>query len=150
MSTMAGPWAMMPPFLPPKMAGLTWQQQFSSPELARPLLDVWFTDSQSGIAVGAYGLFLRTTDGGQSWRKEFHPELLSQDDADYLADLKQQDEEAYQAESDSILPHFNRVIALEDKRLLMVGELGMVAISEDGGRLWQRLEFIYDALCSMP
>ncbi|MBO2624761.1 hypothetical protein I6M44_11855 [Shewanella algae] len=124
--------------------GLSWQQQFSSPELARPLLDVWFADSQNGIAVGAYGLFLRTTDGGQSWQKEFHPELLSQDDADYLADLKQQDEEAYQAESDSILPHFNRVIALEDKRLLMVGELGMVAISEDGGRLWQRLEFIYD------
>ncbi len=67
--------------------GLSWQQQFSSPELARPLLDVWFADSQNGIAVGAYGLFLRTTDGGQSWQKEFHPELLSQDDADYLADL---------------------------------------------------------------
>lgn len=33
-----------------------------------PLLDVWFADSARGIAVGAYGLMLRTVDGGKSWR----------------------------------------------------------------------------------
>ncbi|HET9593976.1 MAG TPA: YCF48-related protein [Anaeromyxobacteraceae bacterium] len=32
-----------------------------------PLLDVWFDDERSGIAVGAFDLVLRTTDGGQTW-----------------------------------------------------------------------------------
>ncbi len=33
-----------------------------------PLLDVWFGDDQNGIAVGAYGLMLKTVNGGKSWR----------------------------------------------------------------------------------
>lgn len=33
-----------------------------------PLLDVWFANATSGIAVGAYGLMLRTADGGKSWQ----------------------------------------------------------------------------------
>lgn len=33
-----------------------------------PLLDVWFADTESGVAVGAYGLMLRTKDGGKSWQ----------------------------------------------------------------------------------
>lgn len=32
-----------------------------------PLLDVWFANPQSGVAVGAYGLVLRTADGGKTW-----------------------------------------------------------------------------------
>lgn len=32
-----------------------------------PLLDVWFSDASTGIAVGAYGLLLRTEDGGRTW-----------------------------------------------------------------------------------
>lgn len=36
-----------------------------------PLLDVWFSsDGLRGVAVGAYGLLLRTEDGGQHWRDE--------------------------------------------------------------------------------
>lgn len=33
----------------------------------RPFLDVWFEDEKTGFVVGAYGLILRTTDGGRSW-----------------------------------------------------------------------------------
>lgn len=33
-----------------------------------PLLDVWFADDHNGIAVGAYGLMLKTGDGGKTWR----------------------------------------------------------------------------------
>lgn len=33
-----------------------------------PLLDVWFADVSSGVAIGAYGLLLRTEDGGRSWQ----------------------------------------------------------------------------------
>lgn len=33
-----------------------------------PLLDVWFADASTGVAVGAYGLLLRTEDGGRTWQ----------------------------------------------------------------------------------
>lgn len=33
-----------------------------------PLLDVWFADASVGVAVGAYGLLLRTEDGGSTWQ----------------------------------------------------------------------------------
>ena len=32
-----------------------------------PLLDVWFDDERSGTVVGAFGLILRTRDGGATW-----------------------------------------------------------------------------------
>jgi len=34
----------------------------------KPLLDVAFADASHGIAVGAFGLALRTADGGRSWQ----------------------------------------------------------------------------------
>jgi photosystem II stability/assembly factor-like uncharacterized protein len=41
-----------------------------APELERPLFDVWFEDERNGFAVGAYGYFLRSRDGGLSWHEE--------------------------------------------------------------------------------
>ena len=35
--------------------------------LERPLMDVWFRDANTGFAFGAYGIYLRTDDGGESW-----------------------------------------------------------------------------------
>ena len=35
-----------------------------APEAERPLLDVWFADAEHGFAIGAYGAFLVTADGG--------------------------------------------------------------------------------------
>lgn len=125
-------------------AGATWQLQYRSEELARPLMDVYFHDAQQGLAVGAYGLFLRTQDGGKHWQREFHDELLNAGDAQYLQQLKTDDPQAYQQESDSILPHFNRLLPLSDGRLLLVGEMGLVAVSNDMGVHWQRLMFPYE------
>jgi len=34
---------------------------------ANPFLDVWFRNEKQGYAVGAYGLFFVTTDGGETW-----------------------------------------------------------------------------------
>jgi len=34
----------------------------------KPFLDVWFDSETTGYVVGAYGLLLKTTDGGQSWQ----------------------------------------------------------------------------------
>lgn len=125
-----------------KDGGLTWQIQQYKPKLEKPLLDIVFKTPQNGIAIGAYGLFFRTTDGGQTWNNEFHDEFLLPDDVEYLSTLKQEDEEAYQDEISSILPHFNRLTA-DGRTLYMVGEIGLISKSNDFGATWQSFDEIY-------
>jgi len=122
--------------------GDNWQVQYHQAELEKPFFDINFTDSQHGIAIGAYGLVLRTKDGGQNWQNEFHQEFLLADDIDYLAELKSEDEEAYQDEIAFILPHFNRLIS-DGRTLFLLGEVGLLAKSNDFGLSWQSYEDIY-------
>lgn len=122
--------------------GITWQVQLYRPSLEKPLLNIVFRTPLEGIAIGAYGLFFRTIDGGETWINEFHSEFLSPDDIEYLAELKEEDEEAYLDEASSILPHFNRLI-IDGRTLYMVGEIGLIAKSYDFGRNWLRFDEIY-------
>ena len=122
--------------------GLNWQVQQYLPSLEKPLLDVVFKTPQEGIAIGAYGLFFRTSNGGKTWVSEFHSEFLFPDDVEYLAELKQEDEEAYLDEASSILPHFNR-LTTDGRTLYMVGEIGLIAKSNDFGKSWQPFDEIY-------
>jgi photosystem II stability/assembly factor-like uncharacterized protein len=122
--------------------GLTWQVQLYKPELEKPLLNILFKTPLEGIAIGAYGLLFRTTDGGTTWQSEFHSEFLLPDDVEYLAELKQEDEQAYLDEASSILPHFNRLV-LDGRTLYMVGEIGLIAKSNDFGRHWKQFDEIY-------
>jgi len=123
--------------------GVSWQLQHYAPETDKPLFDVYFADAEHGIAVGAYGLFYRTDNGGQTWQKEFHPELLSIDEQDYLLELKETDPEMYEVELGAILPHFNRLFA-DGNVLYLVGEAGFAAKSTDNGVNWSRLEPFYN------
>lgn len=123
-------------------SGATWRLQNRNIELEKPLLDVLFFDNNHGIAVGAYGLFLRTQDGGESWQSELHAELLNPDDKEYMDELKQEDEAFYQQELLSILPNINRVSADGDI-LYMAGESGLLATSIDSGVSWQRMDIDY-------
>ena len=125
-----------------KDGGLTWQLQQHFPHVQKPLLDVLFTDENNGIAIGAYGLFYRTVDAGEHWAIEYHNEFLFPEDQEYLAELKLQDEKAYLDEQSSILPHFNRVVA-DGRTLYLVGEIGLIAKSNDFGLNWQKLDEIY-------
>lgn len=47
----------------------------------KPFLDVWFENDSTGYVVGAYGLLLKTTDGGQTWQSWFdrqdNPRLMN-------------------------------------------------------------------------
>lgn len=122
-------------------AGQHWQLQLTMPELDRPFLDVLFANENEGVAVGAYGLFYRTQDGGQTWNKELHASVLPQDDIDYLDSIKE-DPAFYEEELSFILPHFNR-LSLSNGKLYMAGEAGMLAISSDFGRSWQRFDIDY-------
>ncbi|MBL4900673.1 MAG: hypothetical protein JKX76_13770 [Colwellia sp.] len=125
-----------------KDGGLSWKVQLYKPTLEKPLLNVVFKSPLEGVAIGAYGLLFRTTDGGKTWQSEFHGEFLLPDDVEYLAELKQEDEEAYLDEVSFILPHFNRLM-LDGRTLYMVGEIGLIAKSNDFGRNWQLFDEIY-------
>ena len=122
--------------------GFTWNIQQYLPHIQKPLLDIAFKSESDGIAIGAYGLFYRTADGGKTWHQEFHTSLLLQEDIDYLNEIKQEDEQAYIEERSSILPHFNRLF-MDGRTTYLVGEVGLIAKSNDFGKTWQRFDDIY-------
>lgn len=105
--------------------GDSWRILRSEPSADQdnPILDIHFATDSIGYAVGAYGLFLKTVDGGQSWQQEEIPAF----------DLP-----------DFGFPHLYRLISLRDNSLLVVGEAGFVARSTDQGANWQRLNVDYE------
>jgi len=89
--------------------GATWTQQFNAAAEQRPLLDVLFVDPQNGMAVGAYGAFYETSDGGKSW----NPRKVIEDDK-----------------------HLNAFIRLPDGKLVILGETGTILRTPGLG--WKR------------
>lgn len=85
-----------------------------------PLLNIWFKDENIGYAVGAYGAFLATTDGGENWQLK----SLSLDNPDKY--------------------HLNRFTSSADGTLYIVGESGMAFRSDDQGTTWKKLPVPYD------
>lgn len=85
-----------------------------------PLLDVWFENDQHGFVVGAYGMVLRTRDGGNTW----------QDWAPYL--------------DNPTNFHYNSISEVAGGGLVIVGEAGQIHVSTDGGETWQKRESPYD------
>ena len=82
---------------------------------SRPLLDIWFRSREQGYAIGAYGLFFETRDGGATWQ--------------YAAD-KLENFERF---------HLNAMSGLRDGTLLIVGEAGAMFASYDDGDNWEAL-----------
>lgn len=122
-------------------AGVSWQIVNYQPEIDKPLLNIAAVGQQV-IAVGAYGLYWSSADGGKTWQDDFQDELLLEDDRLYLEDLKQFEPETYNEEKQFMLPHFNDVAAV-DGELIMVGEAGFMAKSADLGENWQQMEADY-------
>jgi photosystem II stability/assembly factor-like uncharacterized protein len=86
---------------------------------SRPLLGLWFRNVREGWVVGAYGIFLKTSDGGESWR------AVGLDNPDRL--------------------HLNSVLGLADGSLLVAGEGGRLYRSADGGEHWDNTQQPTDA-----
>jgi photosystem II stability/assembly factor-like uncharacterized protein len=97
--------------------GQTWTRQYFDPDRQQPILDLLFLDDQHGLAVGAYGLYLVTFDGGETWE-----------------DSAVSDEEW----------HLNSITQLGDGRLFIAGEAGFSYLSEDEGESWTLLEMPYE------
>lgn len=108
--------------------GESWTKVHEAPQAERPLLDVWFADTQRGIAIGAYAAYYTTTDGGTTWSE--------QPFVDAAAPPPSEDE----------LPpdyHLNRIAAV-GSHLFIAGEAGHVYRSDDQGATWRSMALPYD------
>lgn len=94
--------------------GQTWVLKNYQPDLEQAIYDLHFFDADNGIAVGAYDLFWRTGDGGDTWERIDSP--------------------VGQGE----LHHYS-ITALKDGTLLIAGERGMLSRSLDSGLTWERI-----------
>lgn len=85
-----------------------------------PFLDVWFEDDSHGFVVGAYGMILRTQDGGETW-EDWAPNLDNPQSF-----------------------HINSITQVTGGALVAVGEAGQIHVSVDGGDTWERRESPYE------
>ena len=105
--------------------GVNWNVQYEDIDFDAPLLSIHMYDENEGIAIGAFALSLRTSDGGKSWG------YLFMDD-------------------DEFQPHLNYVYgdnqawrkSAKDEGYA-VGELGKYYISDDRGLNWLVIETGY-------
>lgn len=86
---------------------------------SRPILDLWFDTDTSGFAIGAFGLVLRTQDGGATWSS-----LTSR-----------------LPNPDSL--HLNAIARVEGLGLVITGERGLIWVSADDGETWRSLDTGY-------
>jgi photosystem II stability/assembly factor-like uncharacterized protein len=98
--------------------GASWNPVFDTRQLAAddpgrdsPLLAVTCADELVCHAVGAYGLWLHSKDGGQNWTRDY----VKEDDRNFYA------------------------LLAEGSELLLAGEAGALMKSSDGGQEWVAL-----------
>ncbi len=87
--------------------------------MTSPLLSVWFADDNNGYAMGAYGVVLRTRDGGQSWAIEGN---------------RLENPDNY---------HFYAIAQSSAGTLILAGEAGTLLRSLNGGNTWERIDTPY-------
>ena len=97
--------------------GKTWSRQFFDADRQQAVMDIYFTDEQNGVAMGSYGLYLTTSDGGRNW-------------VDGIVD----------EENDF---HLNGLIRYADGRRMIAGEAGYSYRSFDDGETWEPLDLPY-------
>lgn len=135
--------------------------QSATPDvLPTPLFDVWFADVDEGFVVGAFGLVLRTRDGGKSWEpliehtdneRRFHLYAMSGvGDQRYIAG-----EQGLVLRWDAARSRFAKVptpyngsyfgIDVSPGRLVTFGLRGNAYLSEDAGVHWRKIETGIDA-----
>ena len=97
--------------------GYSWKISHQGENLEDSLLDVCVSDNGTIIAVGAYGLSLRSIDAGESWQ----PLTVQDDDS-----------------------HLNRITRGLSGTLYIAGERGTLLRSHDGGEVWESIASPYD------
>ena len=100
--------------------GKTWTLQNFQPELENPFLSVLAIDKDHAYAVGAYGLFYKTEDGGGTWAAVDAPAVKE-------AGL-----------------HLYSIRKLKNGDLFIAGEQGLLILSTDRGKTWNKLKSPYE------
>jgi photosystem II stability/assembly factor-like uncharacterized protein len=133
--------------------GGSWELVHSDPQAERPLLDVRFSDANDGCAVGAYGAFLVTHDGGSTWSDrpigpdDFHLNQIAADARGTLY-IAAEAGHIYRSSDGGVtwtgLPtpydgSFFGVLPLSDGAVLVFGLRGRLFRSEDGGAHWSEI-----------
>lgn len=148
--------------------GETWFIQYRDPEgddlepeAQGPLLDVLFLNPNEGIAIGAYGRYMTTDDGGIHWNPGRIADRVASEAIDWEAMARRQggyetlpedfempggsspldmlDKGCYQYNE----CHLNAILRLSDGRLMIAAERGYGFRSEDGGKTWEAFRFPY-------
>lgn len=128
-----------------------WTPDYADPLDGVPVMDILMMDGNQGFAIGAYAMFLETSDGGVTWsprgiinydEPEPEPEPAEAQDAaavdDWTFDAADLE---LDAEAD---PHFYAMVRSDDGRLAIVGERGAFFRSSDGGQTWERKRLPYE------
>jgi len=145
-------------------AGETWFIQHFEPEAQEPLLDVMFVNPNQGFAIGAYGRFMTTEDGGINWTTERLTDRVTSESIDWAAVARLQGDidtmpdqlDASGAENAEAAEaavnkgcyefgecHLNAVIQLDAGRLMIAAERGYGFRSRDQGKTWDAFRFPY-------
>ena len=98
--------------------GVSWTKQYEDPDFDAPLLSIHMFDDMEGVALGAFALSLRTSNGGKTW------EYLFIDDDDFQPHLN------YTYGDAQIWRKSAR------NETYAVGELGKYYLSDDRGLNW--------------
>ncbi len=111
--------------------GETCAIQNHDPAAETPFLDVWFADEQNGIAIGAYGLMLGTSDAGTTWeRVAFEPVAAAA-----AADQAEVKDDWWESEMGGDY-HLNDIMETRDRHLFIAAEAGNIYRSDDLGASW--------------
>lgn len=127
-------------------------RRFADQGAENPFLDCWFDDTRNGHVVGAFGLLLRTRDGGRSWESRLHAadnpkglhlyavrriggELLVAGEQGLLLKLDRASDRFVAL----ALPYRGTLFGVvgHERALLAHGLRGNLLRSTDGGRGWQ-------------
>ncbi len=142
-------------------AGETWFIQHFEPEAQEPLLDVLFLNSNEGFAIGAYGRFMTTSDGGINWDSGRLTDKVTSEAIDWVSlalaqgDIEMIPNELQNADNVDFKEyanlgcyefgecHLNAIIQTDADRLMIAAERGYGFRSVDGGNTWEAFRFPY-------
>lgn len=130
-------------------------RRFATQGAENPFLDVWFENEKSGFVVGAFGLILRTTDGGATWEPLLH--ALDNPKSLHLYAIRAAGADVYIAGEQGLLLKLDRAASrfraipvpyqgtlfgvVGNSRVVLVhGLRGTLLRSADGGLSWQPVE----------
>ena len=125
-----------------------WHQQMSGTE--QPLYGIYFTDANTGTAVGTYGTILKTTDGGKLWVDQndgtfnahlFDVAFINSDTGIVVGIvgtiLRTTDGgENWTSQTNGIIPAIFSVAFADENNATAVGHTGIIMRTTDGGVTW--------------